>query len=160
MKKIALIILTMMTIPTYATTMCAVNDTVAVVLDPSIEIKGSSGVDSVNGIWWMPFPYGTLYGTSACINKNQRGVVPLLKDDRDGDGVLRRVIGGEKYGQYCWVKLTHPVSSSWFGLRTYSSIEDCVRSCLTSSWQHFSGMMSGGATALSNRSSLFNSISN
>ena len=36
MKRIIMMLIMMITIPTYATTMCAANDTVAVVLDPSL----------------------------------------------------------------------------------------------------------------------------
>ena len=49
MKKLILIMATLLTLPSYATTMCAANDTVAVVLDPTVRITnyGSNRLVSV-----------------------------------------------------------------------------------------------------------------
>ena len=68
MKKIVTIILTIITIPTYATTMCVKNDNVAVILDPSIK-KINQDTDKTMSIWYTYFPYGIISGISACINK-------------------------------------------------------------------------------------------
>ena len=128
MKKIALIILTMITIPTYATTMCAKNDTVAVIIDPSVGLD-KTGTNTDVGTWYIYFPYGTMSGTFACINKGigySAGYIePLLKDDR-GDGVEEFVSGGERYGQYCWCRFTHPVVSRWV---FYGQLSNCAYSC-------------------------------
>ena len=115
MKKIALIILTMITIPTYAgTTMCAANDTVTVVLDPSV---GDVVLQNLLlPMWTAKTPYGTISGTSACLssnhNKSNYQMVKNLYSPNE-KGELKRVVGGERYGSYCWVKLTHPAVSSW-----------------------------------------------
>ena len=83
MRKIALIILTITTIPTYATTMCTVNDSVGVVLDPSITIKGYSSNNTM-GTWWAWSDSWTVYGVGACLNSNRGksmgGTVPHLHD--------------------------------------------------------------------------------
>ena len=131
MKKIALILMLITTIPTYATTMCTINDSVGVVLDPSITIKGSSRNDTM-GTWWAWSSYGTVYGISACLNstkgKDVGGTVPHLHyTDNDGNDHL--VTGSEKYGRYCWCRLTHPVSSLWAFSGDYGSASSCASNC-------------------------------
>ena len=113
MKKIALVILTTITLPTYATTMCAANDTVAVVLDPDV---GSNGYGlSADGTWWLQFPYGRVSGISACIDSTHglsRGqTMEKLYDIHDGKQHI--VTGSETYGEICWCKIIHPVVSVW-----------------------------------------------
>ena len=60
MRKIALILMLITTIPTYATTMCAENDTVAIVLDPSV--KPTNRYSDSEGNWGSQTPYGIIYG--------------------------------------------------------------------------------------------------
>ena len=116
------------TIPTYATTMCAINDTVAVVLDPSIGLTNRSS-NNTTGTWWVWGPYGTVYGIGAILNDNKgfayiRTVKHLHDTDNDGNDHL--VTGGEKYGRYCWCRLTHPVSSLWaFATRIRVGVRLC-----------------------------------
>ena len=127
MKKIALILMLITTIPTYATTMCAANDTVAVVLDPNITIKGYSRDES--GMWWLWSDSWTVYGVSACLNKSTGGMVTHLQDT-DDDGNDHLVTGSERYGRYCWCRLTHPVSSLWiFANHNGGSASGCVATC-------------------------------
>ena len=131
MRKIALILMLITTIPTYATTMCAVNDGVGVVLDPSITIKGYSSNNTM-GTWWILSDSWTVYGISACLNSNKGkglgGTVPHLHDT-DNDGNDHLVTGGEKYGQYCWCRLTHPVSSIWGFSIDRGSASSCASNC-------------------------------
>ena len=116
MKKFLLIIAGLIiTAPSYATTMCTVNDSVGVVLDPSIAIKNYS-YNATMGTWWAWSDSWTVYGISACLNSNKGkgtgGTVAHLHDT-DNDGNDHLVTGSEKYGRYCWCRLTHPVSSLW-----------------------------------------------
>ena len=158
MKKIALIILTMITIPSYATTMCAINDTVAVVLDPSVA-GSASAVDNSTGVWTFFSPYGTMQGLAACINKSDDSYNHVLKDDRNNDGILTKVIGNERYGQYCWLKIMHPVSSRWVLARNYGSQGGCNSLCFgTSDWFALGGLFNRNENSL--KSKLFGSISN
>ena len=128
MKKIALIILTMITIPTYAgTTMCTINDSVGVILDPNIAMKSYS-YNATMGTWWAWSDSWTVYGVRACLNSGTGGTVPLLHDT-DNDGNDHLVTGSEKYGRYCWCRLTHPVSSLWVFNYAYGSASDCASYC-------------------------------
>ena len=60
MKKIALTLMLITTIPTYATTMCAANDTVAIVLDPSI--KPTTNYFDAEGHWYIATSHYRIYG--------------------------------------------------------------------------------------------------
>ena len=145
MKKIALIILTMITLPTYATTMCAANDTVAVVLDPSIS-GINYGYNSNDGSWVQVYSYGRVSGISACLSSTHgqvscQGAVAHLYDT-DNNGKTKLVTGSEFYGTYCWCRITHPVKSLW----TYRSprgntcaatcAEDCAKT-ITAGYKGF-----------------------
>ena len=131
MKNLVLIIPILLTMPTYATTMCAKNDTVAVVLDPTIGASGYANNNSL-GTWNVTFPYGYISGISACINSNHGkttgGWVENLTDVNP-DGIERTVIGSERYGTHCWCKVTHPVASRWVYRNTYGSGSACANSC-------------------------------
>ena len=121
----------MITIPTYATTMCTINDSVGVVLDPNITMKNYS-YDNTMGTWWAWSDSWTVYGVSACLNSNKGkdmgGTVPHLHDT-DNDGNDHLVTGGEKYGRYCWCRLTHPVSSLWAFRDDRGSASACASAC-------------------------------
>ena len=130
MKKTILIILSLLPIPTYATTMCAKNDSVAVVLDPSISSSNSNdySFDDKTGIWWAQFPYGLISGISACLNTGsgkRRGYTEPMLTDTDN----KTVVGSEKNGQYCWCKMTHPASSQWVFIYDDGSKERCSSRC-------------------------------
>ena len=134
MKKLLIVIVGLtMSAPIYAgTTMCAANDTVAVVLDPSI-IATNSGSDATAGAWWAQFPFGRVSGTAAYINKtcSQGQIVPNLTDV-DNNGNTKRVVGGEKYGKVCWCKMTHPAVSKWVCNTTAGSFGgDSFGNCLS-----------------------------
>jgi hypothetical protein len=131
MKKILLILMMMLAMPVYATTMCAVNDSVAVVLDPTIGGNNYS-YDATLGTWWASFSYGTIRGISACLNSNKGksmgGYVSQLTDvDNNGDTNL--VVGSEKYGRYCWCKMTHPAASLWVFIYDRGSPASCASNC-------------------------------
>jgi hypothetical protein len=114
MKKLVTSLMLMVTLPIHATTMCAANDTVAIVLDPSINLTKISNGSST---WQVRGSYGTLYGISACLstNKNQAkgGTVARLSDTNPNTNETKLVVGGEQNGKYCWCRLTHPALSRW-----------------------------------------------
>ena len=114
MTKIIMIIAGLIiTIPTYATTMCAANETVAIILDPSIA-KIDMGADATSQTWWAQLPFGRVSGTAALINKNcTQGKATSELTDIDNNGDTKRIVGGEKYGKVCWCKLIHPAMSKW-----------------------------------------------
>ena len=137
-RVIMMIIMLMMVLPTYATTMCAANDTVAVVLDPSLGITNYSRNDTM-GTWWAWNAQGTVYGISACLNsdqgKSRGGTVARLTDTNNGETKL--VVGSEKYGRYCWCRLTHPVSSLWAFGDDRGSAANCASGCAYSCGSNF-----------------------
>lgn len=100
----------MITMPSYATTMCAANDTVAIILDPSIE-RTEFGRDSLTLTWWAVFPYGRIQGSYACVNENETAH------------------GFEKYGRFCWCKMTNPLSSNFLYCDWYKSTDNCNSYC-------------------------------
>ena len=131
MKRVMMLLaMFMIATPCHATTMCAANDTVAVVLDPLLSFTYYNS-NATMGTWSAWNAQGTVYGISACLNSNQGksrgGTVARLTDTNNGETKL--VVGSEKYGRYCWCRLTHPVSSLWEFNRDYSSAADCASSC-------------------------------
>ena len=117
--------------PIFATTMCAINDSVAVILDPTIAGTAGNTLDSTLGTWYATFPYGKIYGISACIDTNWGksigGYVETLTDTNGN-----RMQGNEKLGQYCWCKLTHPVASRWvYFSNSASQGGNCADWCLS-----------------------------
>ena len=114
MKKYFLIIPILLTIPAYASIMCAKNDSVVVILDPSIT-PDSQGFDST-GIWWANASYGHIRGIQASLSSNYNKSVGNYIEhltDTNSEGITKTVVGGEENGNHCWCKLTHPVSSAW-----------------------------------------------
>ena len=129
-RVIMMIIMLIIVIPVHATTMCAANDTVAVVLDPSLGITNYTS-NATMGTWWAWNAQGTVYGISACLNSTQGkprgGTVARLTDTNNGETKL--VVGSEKNGSYCWCRLTHPVSSLWAFNYNYGSAANCASRC-------------------------------
>ena len=132
MKKICIfLVLITMAIPVHATTMCAANDTVAIVLDPSLSIT-SYNKNATMRTWWAWNAQGTVYGISACLNSTQgksRGGTVARLTDTDNNGNTNLVTGSETYGRYCWCRLTHPVSSLWAFNLGHGSAASCASDC-------------------------------
>lgn len=110
-------------------TMCVANDTIAIVLDPTIGYVSCGALTDTS--WKAGFPYGTIYGISACLSSNfgkSRGDVVIGLQD---NGIP--VHGGERNfdannNSFCWCKITSPVMSGWiFYERT--SYSACTSSC-------------------------------
>ncbi len=113
------------------TTICLQNDSVAIILDPSIP-ELSHGVDKSVNTWWTQFPYGRISGISACLDKKLSAtfLTETKSTYTSNQGEEKLVKGGEKYGQYCWCKITHPVSSLWLYHRDYGNKDTCISNCL------------------------------
>ena len=130
MKKISIIAIIML-IPTIlsAATMCSKNDTITIMLDPSINGDGYSyySYSTARPEWWTWFSYGTIRGISACLSsdygKSRGGYVADLHDNNE------LVVGGETNGEYCWCKMTHPAASLWVFSDTFSSATVCANAC-------------------------------
>ena len=126
MKKIMTIIACMITLPAFATSMCASNDTISIVLDPTINGSNSRVLDGFK-LWEAYMPYGSIRGTSACLSANYGSVVQTITDN----GEL--VIGGERNqnssgNSFCYCKMTHPALSRWVFLYS-NSASDCASGC-------------------------------
>ena len=121
MKKILCVLCMLITLPVYATTMCALEDTVAVILDPSITGTGYTKDDNTM-TWTATFPYGTVYGVAACLS--------VSGGSQGATNATLTAGGGEREGKYCWCKVSHPVSSLWaFFSAVYSSAASCASFC-------------------------------
>ena len=109
----------------HATTMCATDDTIAVVLDPMI--NGSSNSYNADLFEWnTTFSYGTVFGIATCVDTagSSNQVVAELKSS---DGTV--ATGGERSGRYCWCQMTHPARSRWVIRSAYGSVDDCGAGC-------------------------------
>ena len=108
-----------------ATTMCATDDTLAIVLDPVINgTANSHNTDLFE--WSATFSYGTVWGIATCVDTSgaQNTAVEEL---RDSNGEI--ATGGERTGRYCWCQLSHPAKSRWVFPYAYSSVADCRSYC-------------------------------
>ncbi len=109
----------------HATTMCATDDTIAVVLDPMI--NGSSNSYNADLFEWnTTFSYGTVFGIATCVDTagSSNQVVAELKSS---DGTV--ATGGERSGRYCWCQMTHPARSRWVFQDAYGSVGGCGSGC-------------------------------
>ena len=148
MKRI--IIFTMMimfAVPAVAVSVCAKDSVVTVVLDPSI--NGSSNTyNNSTGTWKTVFSYGNVSGISTCVSTAPTGSMGSTKTT---DGTPLVATGGETAGQYCWCKMTHPMSSLWVFHNDYGSAANCASHCTL-----YCGIHARNNAAL--RSGLFGSV--
>lgn len=132
-NKIILLFCAVIISPAYSLDMCVENNSVAVVLDPTVTPKSSgSSIHAGTSTFKINTDYGILTGVRACLTSNYSVLTYNVYK-----GVLKEnnklVVGGEKNGGKCWCKLTHPVSSLWVYLADDSNAGNCSRSeyCLT-----------------------------
>ena len=109
----------------HATTMCATDDTIAIVLDPMI--GGSTNSYNADLFEWSTtFSYGTVFGIATCVDTagSSNQVVAELKSS---DGTV--ATGGERSGRYCWCQMTHPARSRWVFRYAFGSVANCGSNC-------------------------------
>lgn len=126
MKKLIIIIAMILPMALPAATMCSKNDTITIVLDPSI--GGTNYTSSSSTFKWSAWlPYGTVRGIAACLSsgygKSRGGTVVDLHDN----GEL--VVGTETNGSYCWCRMTHPALSLWTFSYNYETDSKCESNC-------------------------------
>ncbi len=108
-----------------ATTMCATDDTLAIVLDPVINGTAYSyNADLFE--WSATFSYGTVWGIATCVDTSGTSNT-AVEELRDSNGEI--ATGGERTGRYCWCQLSHPAKSRWVFLYALSSVADCRSNC-------------------------------
>ena len=112
-------------IPALGVSVCAKDSIVTVVLDPSITGK-SYTYNNSTGTWKVVFSYGNVSGISTCVSIAQTGSMGSTKTT---DGTPLDATGGETTGQYCWCKMTHPMSSLWVYYKDYGLAVSCTQSC-------------------------------
>ena len=120
MKKI-IILICMIFVPAivFGATMCAKNNTLVVALDSSV--GGSTYTqDNANSKWTTTFAYGIVKGVSACTS---------FSGGSQGNTTKNEITRGERNGQYCWCRLTHPVSSLWAFIHDRGSASNCASYC-------------------------------
>ena len=108
-----------------ATTMCATDDTLAIVLDPVINGTAHS-YNSDLFEWSATFSYGTVWGIATCVDTSGTSNT-AVEELRDSNGEI--ATGGERTGKYCWCQLSHPAKSRWVYQSGHSSVADCGWSC-------------------------------
>ena len=157
MKKLFMIIMCLITMPALSEsiTMCVAQNSVNVILDPNVSASATG--NNQNSTWSATLSYGgIIQGVRACINtgeNNKKGDTIAELEETYPDGIVRPISGGEKYGQYCWCKITHPVSSQWVFNFKFNSVEDCSKYC--SSYFFGNGCADGFSQI---KSSLYGSI--
>ena len=125
MRYLVSILMLMAIVPSYATTMCAMNDTRAVILDA--DIPGTGYTNDANSMQWTTtFPYGKIYGFAACVSNAPSGSMGTTVTSA---GTPLEAGGAEREGRYCWCKITHPVSSLWAFFLDYGSASRCASYC-------------------------------
>ena len=148
MKKtyiISAIIGLMIALPALAVSVCTKDSVVSVVLDP--DIGGNSYTyNNATGVWKTVFSYGNVSGISTCSASKPSGGMGVI---RTVDGEYLDAAGGAVSGQYCWCKMTHPMSSLWASDR--GSASNCASSCT-----NYCGYRVQGSVAL--RAGLFGSV--
>ena len=94
-----------------ATTMCATDDTLAIVLDPIINGTANSFYTDLFE-WSATFSYGTVWGIATCVDTSGAPNT-AVEELRDSNGEI--ATGGERTGRYCLVSnLSHsPQKSRW-----------------------------------------------
>ncbi|MDE5615221.1 MAG: hypothetical protein K2I81_00085 [Alphaproteobacteria bacterium] len=108
-----------------ATTMCATDDTLAIVLDPVIGgTSHSSNSDLFE--WSATFSYGTVWGIATCVDTSGTANT-AVEELRDSNGEI--ATGGERTGRYCWCQLAHPARSRWVFQFASSSVAGCRSHC-------------------------------
>ena len=106
--------------PALAVSVCAKNELVTVVLDPSIG-GNSYTYSNTTGSWQTVFSYGTVTGISACLTTG--GSYGVANQNIDA-------VGGETLGGNCWCKMTHPMASAWVFSNSRSfCASDCADVC-------------------------------
>ena len=119
MKKLCAVLMMIISVPAFATTMCALNDTTAIILDPIV--KGTTySYDAASMTWNTTFPYGKVYGIGACISTS--GTLGVAN-------ASVTAAGAERDGRYCWCKMTHPVASRWVFGNDSGSASNCASNC-------------------------------
>ena len=138
-------------IPAVAVSVCAKDSIVTVVLDPSI--NGASYThNNSTGTWKVVFSYGNVSGISTCVATAPSGSQGSVKT---ADGAHLSASGGQTSGQYCWCKMTHPMSSLWVFFSDFGDAAYCASSCMSFCASHialYDGRRSGlfGSVAAAN----------
>ena len=127
MKKIIMIIALMMPMIASAATMCSKNDTITIVLDPSIA-GNSTGTNAYYSLWRTSFSYGTIQGITACLSTNKNSSTGTTVADLHDNNTL--VVGGETNGPYCWCRMTHPALSLWTYQYSLGTLIQCQQNCV------------------------------
>ena len=122
MKHMMVILgLMLFAIPAVAVSVCAKDSVVTVVLDPSIG-GNSYTYNNSTGTWKTVFSYGNVSGISTCTSTAPSGSQGTTKTS---EGTPLNAAGGQTSGQYCWCKMTHPMSSLWAFYNDYGSASIC-----------------------------------
>jgi len=140
MKKIIILIATLLPIFAHAENMCVKNGSVMVVLDP--QIGGTALANNATGkTWSTKFSYGIISGIGGCstnaaatpgaVASNQTNITPYST------------------GAYCYCKMLRPIESPW--VFSGNSHNGCATICA-------SYCSSNAASAVALRASMFGNV--
>ena len=123
-KSLVFCLMNLIVLGANATTMCAADDALAIVLDP--QVAGTNHSYNAELFEWnATFPYGTVFGIATCVTTPSGAATDTLIDTDSGDVAT----GGERTGKNCWCQMTHPVKSRWVFRLAYGSVADCRSYC-------------------------------
>ena len=123
MKKYILAFLILFTpCVTHAITMCARNDTLVGSIRETATGDITGGSSNSEPLWRIIFPWGTIFGESTFLSEAEGGKATATGDIVNVDGKMipmdtqAGLVGNDVNGnprEYCWCRMTHPVSSVW-----------------------------------------------
>ena len=140
MRKIIFLIALVLPICTYATDMCARDDTMVLVLDKSASCPGYSS-NQQEWIWSKTCQYGRIAGDATCLSLNE-GLGQTRQGAYYGAGEYANTLITTKSGlsgqdvdgnerKYCWCRMTHPLMSVWvlYGTTPSACNNVCAQYC-------------------------------
>ena len=118
--------------------MCVRDSSLVVSLDSTIP-GDTTSYNAAEMIWWTDFQYGRIYGEATCLSEAEGGkpigdrgsqlntkgeMIPL---DASWSGLSGNDANGNSR-EYCWCKITHPVSSRWV-YHCPLAVINCINHC-------------------------------
>lgn len=123
----------------YATDMCARDDTMVMVFDPDIKRTSGGSYGKATFVW--NFPYGRIVGETTCLSATEGlgrtsstgvpyyGVGDYDKTFISATAGLKGVDEKGNERKYCWCRTAYPLQSKWVFYSAYSSATDCAANC-------------------------------
>lgn len=107
---------------THAITMCAKNNSLVGSIKETTTGDITGGFSNSEPLWRIVFPWGTIFGEATFLSEAEGGKATATGDIVNVDGKMipmdtpAGLVGNDENGnprEYCWCRMTHPVSSVW-----------------------------------------------